>query len=68
MSETQPVCLYCGVSSTKIPLISLVFQNRPFWICPQHLPILIHQPQKLSDQLPGMEIQDSPDAPEGHAH
>jgi hypothetical protein len=42
------------------------YQGREFWICPQHLPILIHKPALLADRLPGIENVTPPD--EGHAH
>ncbi|MBN1668307.1 MAG: hypothetical protein JW862_14535 [Anaerolineales bacterium] len=34
-----------------------------FYICPQHLPILIHKPAQLADKLPGAEklADSSPD-------
>jgi hypothetical protein len=30
-----------------VPLLRLNYSNREYWICPQCLPILIHQPEKL---------------------
>jgi hypothetical protein len=31
------------------------YQGSTYWICPQHLPILIHKPAQLADKLPGAE-------------
>ena len=31
------------------------FQGNTYWICPQHLPILIHDPARLVGILPGAE-------------
>jgi len=55
MSASQPECVYCARSEQEVPLLSLRFQETQFWICPQHLPVLIHQPQRLSGKLPGVE-------------
>lgn len=55
MSSTQPECVYCARNAQEVPLLSLRFQEREFWICPQHLPVLIHQPERLSGKLPGVE-------------
>lgn len=49
------VCLVCGKPSDEVPLISFEFKGTSLWICPQHLPILIHDPAKLSGLLPGAE-------------
>jgi hypothetical protein len=38
-----------------VPLLTLEFQGRKFSICPQHLPMLIHDPQALVGKLPGAE-------------
>jgi len=37
------------------------YQGNQVWICPQHIPVLIHKPQRLSDKLPGMDIQNVED-------
>jgi hypothetical protein len=51
----QPHCLYCDQTSEEMPLIRLAFQGHDLWICPQHLPLLIHDPDKLTGKLPGMK-------------
>ncbi|MCK4897542.1 MAG: hypothetical protein KAS38_02100 [Anaerolineales bacterium] len=61
----QPLCLYCEKDSLQVPLLAIQYQGRELWICPQHLPILIHKPAQLADKLPGVENLDTP---EGHAH
>jgi hypothetical protein len=55
MAETQNTCLVCEQSSAQVPLITIQYQGRDFYICPQHLPILIHKPAQLADRLPGAE-------------
>lgn len=55
MEDNNPRCLYCNRSSDLIPLLAVEFQKKQYWICPQHLPILIHEPGKLAGHLPGMQ-------------
>ena len=55
MNVLEEKCLYCQRSSDKVPLIMLRYREETVWICPQHLPILIHEPAKLAGKLPGAE-------------
>jgi hypothetical protein len=56
MSDDQRAgCLACGRNSSETPLIPLDYEDRKIWICPQHLPILIHDPARLVGVLPGAE-------------
>ena len=48
-------CLACQRSDHETPLVQLAYQGTTLWICPQHLPILIHNPQQLTGLLPGAE-------------
>ena len=65
MTENNPKCIYCERDSDQIPLLTLRFRDGEVWICPQHLPILIHEPTKLAGKLPGAEgTQPAP----GHDH
>jgi hypothetical protein len=32
-----------------------VYQGSSHWICPQHLPLLIHDPARLAGKLDGAE-------------
>jgi hypothetical protein len=48
-------CLACRRNSGETPLIPLDYEDRKIWICPQHLPILIHDPARLVDVLPGAD-------------
>lgn len=62
MTSDQPICIVCEKSSQEIPLIVIEYQGKQYWICPQHLPILIHEPGQLIGRLPGAENL------EGHRH
>ena len=53
-------CLNCGASEQERPLLTIKFQDKEFQICPQCLPILIHEPEKLTDKLPGFQPTDYP--------
>ena len=55
MSVDGAGCLVCGKASTEVPLISFRYRNADLWICPQHLPVLIHDPAKLAAVLPGAD-------------
>ena len=48
-------CLACNRDSETTPLLALEYQGARLWICPQHLPILIHDPNRLVGLLPGAE-------------
>ena len=49
--NNEPKCLFCGSTSEQVPLINVTYQNKPLWICSQHLPLLIHEPAKLVESL-----------------
>lgn len=48
-------CVNCGRSVDDVPLLVVAQRTGTSYICPQCLPILIHQPQQLLDKLPGAE-------------
>ena len=48
-------CVACGRGTADTPLIRFEFQDAERWICPQHLPLLIHDPAQLAGRLPGAE-------------
>ncbi len=52
---SDKVCLACGRGSDETPLVSLEYQGSTLRICPQHLPVLIHDPHQLIGRLPGAE-------------
>lgn len=54
MTETAS-CLACGRGADVVPLIALSYHGETHWICPQHLPVLIHDPGRLVGRLPGAE-------------
>jgi hypothetical protein len=51
-------CIACEKTGERTPLIPFEYRNTNFWICPQHMPVLIHTPAKLVGKLPGAEDLD----------
>lgn len=49
----RKACLACDRGPEETPLIVLEYQGSTRWICPQHLPLLIHEPARLAGRLPG---------------
>jgi hypothetical protein len=45
--------LVCERSTDQVPLLEMKYRDAEVWICPQHLPILIHKPADLETKLPG---------------
>ncbi len=64
MSTQDAKCVYCERDSDEVPLLTLTYQGTNLWICPQHMPVLIHNPAQLVGKLPGAENLSSgnPDA------
>jgi hypothetical protein len=55
MTQRPKQCLACKRGPAETPLVTLEYMDGSFWICPQHLPVLIHDPSKLIGMLPGAE-------------
>jgi hypothetical protein len=58
-------CIVCKRNTQQAPLLSIQYQGEIYWICPQHLPVLIHTPEQLAEKLPGVENLPHP---EEHQH
>ena len=50
--ENKKECLVCKRDPNAMPLTRFYYQESDFYICAQHIPILIHDPQKLIGLLP----------------
>jgi hypothetical protein len=48
-------CMMCGSGVDVAPLLAWEFRTGTFWICAQHLPVLIHDPARLIGKLEGAE-------------
>lgn len=53
--DAKKACLMCQRDDQSTPLLRLEYRGAALWICPQHLPVLIHDPQQLIGRLPGAE-------------
>jgi len=47
MSETK-TCIVCKKSAMETPVTKFYHKNSSFFICSQHIPVLIHNPQELA--------------------
>jgi len=54
MSNTK-ACLVCKKTSEETPVTKFYHKDSEFYICPQHLPVLIHNPQQLVGLLDGAD-------------
>lgn len=52
-------CVLCGKSDKELPLIKLSYSGGNYFICPEHMPMLIHKPDALIGKLPGAENMDA---------
>ena len=59
MANNEKHCLVCQNDENQAPLIEISYQSKKYYICPQHMPILIHNPDKLAGMLPGAENLDA---------
>ena len=54
-SSESKACLACKRGPSETPLLQLAYLDATYWICPQHLPVLIHDPGALVGMLPGAD-------------
>lgn len=54
-------CVACGRTSDAVPIVHIEYRGERIGICPQHLPILIHDPGRLTGRLAGAEEMDAAD-------
>lgn len=48
-------CLVCKKSSAEIPVTKFYYKESEFYICPQHMPTIIHKPQELVGLIDGAD-------------
>lgn len=53
--STQKQCLVCQASSDAMPVTKFYYQEQEFYICSQHMPVIIHNPEDLIGLLPDAE-------------
>ena len=52
-NKNEKVCLVCKQNDENVPLVQLDYKGKTYHICPQHIPVLIHNPGQLEGLLPG---------------
>ena len=52
MDNKEKACIVCNSDENTAPLVELSYKNQKYYICPQHIPVLIHDPGKLEGLLP----------------
>jgi len=55
MDENKKYCIACKKTDEEIPIIQMTYKGKELGICPQHIPLLIHEPTKLVGSLEGAE-------------
>ncbi|NLP58501.1 hypothetical protein [Lutibacter sp. B1] len=53
--EHKKECLVCKKTLEEIPVTKFYYQDSYFYLCPQHIPVLIHSPQELVGLLPDVD-------------
>jgi hypothetical protein len=53
--NSEKTCVMCQKSDKQIPLLQMSYNSKAYYICPEHMPLLIHQPDKLVGIIPGAE-------------
>ena len=53
--NADKACLVCKQDENQVPLVQIDFKGENYYICPQHIPVLIHNPGQLEGLLPGAE-------------
>jgi hypothetical protein len=51
----KQTCLHCDRDNNQVPLLKLKYKDTQFWICTEHLPVLLHRPEELTGKLPDAE-------------
>lgn len=54
-NHQNKVCMVCERDENQVPLLKVDFKGNDYYICPQHIPVLIHDPGKLAGKLPGAD-------------
>jgi len=54
-NKNNKICLVCKQDEQQVPLVQVDFKGNNYYICPQHIPVLIHDPAQLEGLLPGAE-------------
>ena len=51
-NHNEKVCLFCKQDEERVPLVQVDYKGNTYHICPQHIPVLIHDPGQLEGMQP----------------
>jgi hypothetical protein len=54
-NHNEKKCLFCQQDEHTVPLVQVDYKGHNYYICPQHIPVLIHDPSQLEGMLPDAE-------------
>ena len=54
-NENKKACLVCQTDQSEVPVLEITYQDKKYYICPQHMPVLIHNPDQLKGMLPNAD-------------
>ena len=55
MIEENKTCIVCNRTEDEIPLVIMSYKGKEIRICPEHIPLLIHEPHKLAGKIDNAE-------------
>ncbi len=55
MAEENNTCIVCKKTEEEIPLVIMKYKGQEIRICPEHIPLLIHEPHKLAGLIDNAE-------------
>ncbi len=47
-------CIVCHQTDQEVPILKFKFKGEKYYICSQHVPVLIHKAESLESILPGI--------------
>ena len=55
MTKELKKCYKCSRDENTVGLLEMTYRGVLYYVCPQHLPALIHQPAAVADLIPGAD-------------
>ena len=61
--KNQEKCIFCEQTTDDMPLIQMKYKENVVWICPQHMPVIIHKTPQLKEIFPDVNVGEGVDVP-----
>ena len=58
--SSEKICYNCKRDENMVALLEMTYKGEKMFVCPQHLPDLIHSPAKVADLVPGSDKWEIP--------